>query len=254
MKGLILRDFYSLQNSLKLFLGVTAGVIVLSVLFILSSKYGNIALGIAEMEQEDLGEEMFYSMFQIAIWVVLLLPLAFMTMGVECFKADKQAGFSKVLFSMPVSAVEIVFSRYLSCFALSLISLTGSLIAGFFISLVSDFFSWTQLLGSIISIFSILFIYSSILLVFLYNMGVEKSDVIMIISTIIIILCIIGFCIKGGSVPEGQYENVMIEKINFLRDIMTRYCIWLLGAALFAGGCSFRISCKIVKKKGGEKV
>ena len=50
MTGLIRKDMYCLRKLLKMFFLVTAGVITLSVLLIISARYGNIASAIQEMK------------------------------------------------------------------------------------------------------------------------------------------------------------------------------------------------------------
>ena len=53
MCGLITKDMYCLKKNLKIFFSVTIGIMVLSVLFIISSKYGNVARGMAQMQREE---------------------------------------------------------------------------------------------------------------------------------------------------------------------------------------------------------
>ena len=68
MTGLIRKDMYCLRKILKMFFLVTAGVITLSVLLIISARYGNIASAIQEMKEENgMGEEAFYYFFQLPI-------------------------------------------------------------------------------------------------------------------------------------------------------------------------------------------
>ena len=53
MIGLITKDMYCLRKNLKTFICVTIGVITVAVLFLVSSRCGNVALGMEQMKKED---------------------------------------------------------------------------------------------------------------------------------------------------------------------------------------------------------
>ena len=78
MRGLITKDMYCLKKNLKIFFSVTIGIMVLSVLFIISSKYGNVARGMAQMQREEkFGNKMVVSIYQGVIWLTLFIIIAF---------------------------------------------------------------------------------------------------------------------------------------------------------------------------------
>lgn len=254
MTGLICKDLYCLKKNLKTFFLVTAGVIVISILFILSTKYGNIAAGIEEMKAEDsMGEEVFYSFFQGAIWLVLFIPVSFLTMIVECFKEDRKAGFAKQMFSMPLSNNKIVGSRYASCLLFAAVSLAASLLAGFFVSLASDVFSLQKLFGYVICFSAALLIYMSIVMFLLYVCGVEKADFIQCAPfVVLLILIIVLFNIKISSLSETEMDSFLIDMMESISDFMLKKSGLLFLIALGCMGLSFLGSCKILAKRKGN--
>ena len=109
MKGLIIKDLYCLKKEMKLFLGVTIGSAIVSVLFLLSARYGNIANALADIQKTEMisGEELLRLTDMLAL-LVIYLPIALTGCVVECFKEDSKAGFGNIMFSMPVSYKKIV--------------------------------------------------------------------------------------------------------------------------------------------------
>ena len=74
MRGLITKDMYCLKKNLKIFFSVTIGIMVLSVLFIISSKYGNVARGMEQMKREQkFSSETVLSIYQCVIWLTLFI-------------------------------------------------------------------------------------------------------------------------------------------------------------------------------------
>lgn len=250
MVGLIRKDMYCLRRILKTFIIVTISVIVLSVLFIISSKYGNIAKGIQEMKAENqLGEETFYSFFQMAVWLTLFIPISFLSMVVECFKEDKKAGFAKIMYSMPLNDKKIVGSRYISCLLFAAVSLAGSLSAGFFVSLVSEVFKLQKLFGYIFSFSAALLIYMSFVMFMLYCLGVEKADFIQCAPFVVLfVTVIIWFQREIFSLPEAEMEASLPKMVNSISKFMTEKAGALFLIALGCMVLSFWGSCKVVKK------
>ena len=52
MRGLIVKDFYCLKKQIITFCVTLFAVVILSIMFVLSSRYGNIATGYQEMVAE----------------------------------------------------------------------------------------------------------------------------------------------------------------------------------------------------------
>lgn len=249
MTGLIRKDLYCLRKNLKIFFGVTIGVIVIAVLFILSSRFGNVAKGIEEMKVEnDMGEEIFYSLFQIAIWLVLLIPVSFLSMIVECFKEDKKAGFGKYLFTLPLRESQMVAGRYASCMLFAVVGLMGSFLAAFFVSLVSDFFSFAKLSGYVLCFSAALLVYMSLVMFLLYLFGAQKADLIQCVPFVILLIaCFVFVESKLLSLPKTELDSYCLKLMNSVADFMTQKCGLIFLAALGCMALSFFGSCKVVK-------
>lgn len=254
MTGLIRKDMYCLRKILKTFFIVTISVIVLSVLFIISSKYGNIAKGIEEMKAEnELAEETFYSFFQIAVWLTLFIPISFLSMVVECFKEDKKAGFLKTMFSMPLDDKKIVGSRYISCLLFAAVSLAGSLSAGFFVSLASDVFKLQKIFGYVLCFSAILLIYMSFVMFMIYFLGVQKADLIQCVPFILLFIGAVIWCQKKiFSLPEAEMEVALSDMINSISDFMTEKFLLLFLAALGCMALSYLGSYMVIKNRRGN--
>ncbi|MCM1162268.1 MAG: ABC-2 transporter permease [Roseburia sp.] len=251
MVGLIRKDMYCLRRNLKTFLMVSIGVIIISVLFILSARYGNVAKGIEEMKVENhMGEEDFYAFFQVAIWCVLLLPMSFLGIIAECFKEDKKAGFSKQMLILPLSDGKIVGSRYISCLLLSVISLADSLLAGFFVSLVSEAFPLQKMLGCILCFNGALLAYMSLQMFLIYVFGAEKSDLMQCVPLVLLLIAV-EIYIYRTSISGAQAAADVTGIINQAADFMMEKYGLILLAAMGCMALSFLGSWKIFQKRRG---
>ena len=187
MFGLIRKDIYCLRKNLKLFVMVTTGVIVIAVLFVLSCRYGNMKLMMEElMAEEGITKQQNETLLKMVMVFVLFIPIAFVSMIVECFKEDKKALFKKQLLSLPINNKQIVGSRYLSCIVFLLISVFASFIAAILISLASDVYVFTDFIGCIISFAAILLAYMGVIMVLIYIFGAEKSDLIQCVPFVLL--------------------------------------------------------------------
>lgn len=253
MRGLIQKDMYCLRKNLRMFFCVTLGIIFLSVLFCLSSRYGNIAKGIEEMKaQSPMGEEVFYSFFQAAVWVTLFIPIAFVSMIVECFKEDRKAGFWKCMFSLPLSDRQIVGSRYLSCMLFALVGVCGSLLAGIAVSLTSQVFAFEKLCSYVLTFCAVLLIYMSIVMFLLYLLGVEKADLIQCIPFLaVFLIAMVVVANKIFSMPEESLDAMAITLFRKLADCLSGYSMAFFCVALVCMALSYFGACQVIKKRKG---
>lgn len=253
MIGLVRRDLYCLKRSLKVFLIVSISVIVLSVLFILSSRYGNVAKAIETMKIENnMGEKEFYAFYQGFIWCVLALPMSFLGMIAECFKEDKKAGFSRTLCCLPLSGGKIVGSRYVSALLLAGIGMVSSLLSGFFVSLVSDAFPLPRMLGYILFLNGALLAYTGLQMFLTYAFGAEKADLIQCVPLIILLaICIYVFLGKISDVTEAEINTYLTGMISDISDFMVGKCGLILLLAIGFMALSFLGSCLLFRKRKG---
>ena len=253
MIGLVRKDLYCLKRGLKTFLMVSISVIVLSVLFILSARYGNVAKGIEEMKIENnMGEEVFYTFYQGFIWSVLVLPMAFLGIIAECFKEDKKAGFSRPLCSMPLSDGKIVGSRYISALLLGGIGMVSSLLSGFFVSLVSDVFPLQKMFGYILCLNGAMLVYTSLQMFLTYAFGAEKADLIQCVPLIILlVLSIYLFGGKASNVTEAEVDTYIAGITSRISDFMVEKCGLVFLIAIGCMALSFLGSWLLFRKRKG---
>lgn len=239
MTGLIRKDMYCLKNILMTFFLVTAGVILLAVLLLISARCGNIALAIREMKEETgMGEEAFYYFFRIPIWLTLFIPMAFLSMIVECFKEDRKAGFAKTMLCMPLTDAQIVGSRYLSCLLFAVLGMAGSFVAAFFVSLASDTFALKELMQYMFCFGGALLVYMSFVMFMLYALGVEKADLIQCVPFLVLFvaaLVTVQKKISRNTPGRGGFlfhESDKFGVFVYEGKIMDRVsdCDWLYGA------------------------
>lgn len=253
MLGLIQKDMYCLKKNLMLFCAITGGVILLSVMFILSSQFGNVAKGIESMMiEDDLSKEEIFSLFQIAVWAVLFIPMAFTGMVVECFKEDSKAGFHKYQFSLPLSSAKIVGSRYAACLLFAFVSLLGSLLAAFFVSLVSEVFVFGTLISYVFTFCGVMLIYLSLVMLLLYWLGSARADIIQCAPFVVLFLAfLIWFLSKNMNMSEELAEQMLVEMMHVLGENMKKKGWMVFMISLFWMGISYLGSCLCVMRRKG---
>lgn len=250
MKGLIIKDLYILKKSLRVFLAVSVGVMVLGILFMLSCRYGNIArfMDSNSMELNSIGEEAFFAVYKGAILMVLIIPMAFLSMIKECFKEDDKAGFGKVLGTIPVTERETVTARYLTLLMLSGIGIVSSAFTGFMVSLATPEYSLSMILGYTCSIFCIILIYIMLVMPLFYYFGGKHADNILLLPLIIGYFMIAFFVISRADRIENIDAFIFSILNNIDRCFREDIFFFFLGV-LGIGIISFALSCLIYRRK-----
>lgn len=254
MKGLILKDILCLKKNLKLFVLVTLGVILLSVMFVLSSRFGNIADAMNNYNEEDtMSKEMLLKMMELAMHLILFIPMAFIGNVIDCFKEDRKADFYRNLLGMPVNNMEIAGARYISMMIYVTLGFICSVIAALGISAASDRLVFKDMLSAVLVFGGVLMIYMSIVMPCLYGFGVRKAD---IISGVPFVFILIGGAflmdrITSGSSTGMSDEMVIIKLINDFKDFLTHKGGVVIAVASICLTVAYLFSVKILEKKRG---
>ena len=253
MTGLIRKDMYCLKNILMTFFLVTAGVILLAVLLLISARCGNIALAIREMKEETgMGEEAFYYFFRIPIWLTLFIPMAFLSMIVECFKEDRKAGFARTMLCMPLTDAQIVGSRYLSCLLFAVLGMAGSSVAAFFVSLASDVFALKELMQYMFCFGGALLVYMSFVMFMLYALGVEKADLIQCVPFLVLFAAaLVTVQKKLAGIPREEVDSFSMHLMDSVSLFMKEKSWLVFLIAIGCMGLSFWGSCLVMRKRKG---
>ena len=245
MKGLIIKDLYCLKKEIKLFLGVTIGSAIVSVLFLLSARYGNIANALSDIQKTEMisGEELLRLTDMLALFVIYL-PIALIGSVVECFKEDSTAGFGKVMFSMPVSYKKIVGSRYLTCLLFLGLCIMSSTFCSLLVTSVSNTLKFVSVFKGTLCCCSIFMIYIGLVIVLLYLLGTKRADVIQSLPFLIVFFAgIIWFAMK---IEDGA--DIM-QMIRAEKDFFEKYGLILFGVAVLFMSVSYIASVKILEKR-----
>lgn len=254
MIGLVCKDMLCLKKNLTLFFGVTIGVIIIALLYILSSKYGNIAIEfeeMAEMEGEDFA--MLQGTTKAVVYFSLLVPIAFLATIVECFKEDFKAGFYKNLMSLPLSEAKIVGSRYVSCMLFTVVAMLGSVLTAFLVSLVEKDMPFENSFKYIVIFTTVLMVYISLVMFLLYLFGARKADLIQSVPFVILLIVAEGwFAMKLQTAPEGEEMHIFSELGSGVKTLVNDYGYLLFLGALCCMGISFLGSWLMMKRRRGN--
>lgn len=256
MKGLLLKDFYCLKNSLKSFCVLTLGVIVIGVMFAISIRHGNMAVAVEEtVANGDMTAEGMYDMFRMGVWLVLLIPIAFVGSIEDCFKADRNAKFDKQLFSMPVKTSQIVGARYLACLIYAGVGVSASVIAAICISSATKHYPLSELLAVIGTFAAVFVALQGLSMMMNYLMAGQYvkyvQTVAIIIGYIVIVICMNTVL---GDMSEEQMDVFMVKAWENTRNFLTQYTGIFCVVALVVFGIAYCISVRIVEKRRGKAI
>lgn len=176
MKGLIIKDFFCLKKQLINFAFILAGVIVISIMYVLSYRFGNIHNGILEMvETEQITEVEIVQISSMAILLFMLIPIACTGDITSLFMDDEKASFYKVASSLPVSTKQRIACRFFAGFLFIGIGVLVDFIMIILISSLTRLISFGDFCGILISFASLMIMYISMLITLMYLFGKGKA-------------------------------------------------------------------------------
>ncbi len=258
MKGLIIKDLYCLRGLIK---GLTICCVVsilAGVLISLSTEYGNIALAMEDLAKENgniisgtgeskINEELalVQNMIMLFTAVMVCLPVLLSADSSSIFSKDEDADFRKMLYSFPVSAYEIVGSRYLVLALFALVCFVISVITTAIGSVISPVFDFMTLFGWCVSFWAFSILYRGTMMCVLYFVNFKKTQKLSVIPLLVaaVLVMIIGFRIMNS-------ENA-IQQIEGLFDLIEGAYVWLLPIALLVYTVTFFVNVNIVKRRRG---
>lgn len=250
MKGLVIKDLICMKKQLILFLYTIIVVAVVAVMFVLSAKFGNVAMANAEMLKEnDMTELDIQSMMVWALMIMMLIPIAAIGDFTNLFKEDNKAGFSVVSASLPLSIKQRLFAKYLTVLVLFVIGLVVDLSISFVLSLLTHLVSFRQFCGMILSMASIMVMLGSMTIVYMFFLGKGKEEYAMILSFVSLIAFAVVFnfskvkLIFSGNAPDTMTRNFA----NYFVDKSYMFVIFA-GISMII---SYSISLAIANRKRG---
>ena len=260
MTGLIIKDLMCLKKQLTVFIYVVIGVLAVSVMYVLSAKYGNLALAREEMLSYDngLSELDVKNMATVAMIFFMLLPVATVGDMAVVFREDGKADFSKVAGSFPLSGGKRMLARYLSIFVLLSVGTAVDLTIAFLLQLLTDLVTFADFLGIILSAASFMGIYSALVILYCVCMGYGKEQFAQLFAILTMI--------TGGVLIRHKSVRMFLESVigssgesaefemdwfwNILTFIKEKAYILVLAMAVVSV-LSFAVSCMVSETKRG---
>ena len=260
MKGLIIKDIMCLKKQLTVFVYVIIGVIVVSIMYVLSAKFGNIAMAAREMlATNDMTEIDVKNLATGALVLFMMLPIATVGDMANVFAVDGKAGFAKMAGAFPISLRKRLLSKFISVYALLGLGVAVDLLLAFLLSLLTDTIKFPEFLGIIISVASVMSIYSALVIFYIVLMGYGKEEYAQIFSLGTMGL---GFCLlrldliksiladiaAGGSGEEKSASELMLwQGLDFVKEKS-----WiLLVTAVLVCVLSYGLSLAVAQRKRG---
>ncbi len=256
MKGLLIKDYYCLKKSLKSFLALTIGVILIGIMFAISMEHGNMKIAAAETAvQSGVDEATAFDMFRVAVWLVIIIPMAFVGNVVDCFKADMRADFGKQLFSLPVSSKQIVAARYLTCIIYALVSFVGATITAICISGASEQYPFSELMSVTVLFGSVMMIYLCIVMCLIYLIGVKYADYIQSAPLLIVMIIAMVFSnVKMMNMSEAELDSLMENMWGTVKGFITQNVGVFMLVAVVILVITYFASVQIVEKRRGKAI
>ena len=208
MKGLIFKDIMCLKKQFMVFCYVLIGTLAVSVMYVLSVRFGNLADINAEMFAENQMEpESIKNMSSFALIMFMLLPLSCVGDSLNAYEQDGKAGFSKLASTFPIPLQKRILSRFLSVFAILGIGIIFDTAIAALLSCLTDIMTFSEFMGVIVSAASLLAIYSSLSILYSNLLGYGKSTYVQLLSLFTIIVGYVLICFE-------KVKEVILSLLN----------------------------------------
>ena len=187
MKGLIIKDLMCMKKQIALFSYVTVSVIVLSIMFLLSARYGNIHTGMQiTIEQNQVDECDVVNMYTKSMMLFMILPAACICDPTAILREDNKAGFADFAAALPVPVNKRILAKYISSFCLFVINGIFIVILSFVLSKLTDMITFGDFINMELFLTGILVILAALTIMLNIVMGKGKEIFASIIASFVI--------------------------------------------------------------------
>lgn len=254
MKGLVIKDLFCLKKRLTILCFAIAGVLVLSIMFVLSARFGNVAQAGKDMLKDDNMTAIDVENLAVtALAFFMLVPIAAVGDIAMVCDMDEKAGFCKVSASLPVSLKKRVLARYFTVIALYSISTLIDIIIAFVLSRISDLITFSIFLNIIFSCVSIMILYSVCVIFYCFVLDSGKTSYAQLFSFLTLIDAAVLANLKTvkqiirGIAEESNDISFIWNVFDFIKEKS-----WIL-LIIAGGGCiiSYAASLLVVDRKRG---
>lgn len=253
MRGLLIKDFFCLKKQLINYGFVIVGVIVISILFVLSYNFGNIHAQFVELvtsgESTEAGVTMIASN---ALLLFMLIPIACTGDITNLITDDEKASFYKVASVLPISISKRVACRFITGYLFIAIGVAVDLLMSIVISSLTGVISFPKFCGVIISFASLMMMYVSLFLLLVYVLGKGKTSYASVIPLLA------GVALYGWVNFErlrafliDSDDNAFMEVFQRTTEFIFFKSYLLLIAAVIISVGAYLAAVSIAKKKRG---
>ena len=221
MKGLVIKDLLCMKKQIVIFTYTVITVFIVAIMFVLSAKFGNIALANNEMLQDNSISEI--DIQNMMIWTligVMLVPIAAIGDFTNLFKADNKAGFSMVSASLPLSREKRLFAKYITVILVFSIGIVIDLIVAFVLSMLTDMVSFFDFCGIILSMASIMMMVGALSIFFalLLEKGEEEYATLLSAFFLIIVAVLFNYSKIKMFILEDGSSDMFNDFVDFFID------------------------------------
>lgn len=253
MKGLLIKDFFCLKKQLINYGFIIAGVIVISIMFVLSYNFGNIHTGF--MEMVDSGQNDAESITMIAsnaLLLLMLIPIACTGDITNLVTDDENASFYKVASALPVSVGRRVACRFIAGYLFIFMGAAVDLTLSMILSSLTDIISFGKFCGVIITFTSVMMMYISLFILFTYILGKGKTTYANILPLLIgLLICICACFNEIKAFLTDSDDHALMDLYNKATGFMFHRSYLLLIAAVIISGGAYFTAVYIAKRKRG---
>lgn len=253
MKGLLIKDFYCLKKQLVNYGFIIVGVIVISIMFVLSYNFGNIHAGFTEMIDSGQNTEADIAIIASnALLIFMLIPIACTGDITNLITDDENASFYKVASALPVSISKRVASRFIAGYLFIAIGVAVDFMMTIILTSLTDIISFGKFCGVIITFASVMMMYISLFILFVYILGKGKTTYANIIPLLIgVVICVCAVFKSVRAFLTGSDENALMDLYNHTTEFMNhKSYILFIAAVIISGGAYFTAVCIAERKRG----
>lgn len=253
MRGLLIKDFFCLKKQLTNYVFIIVGVIVISILYVLSYNFGNIHAGMIEMVDSGQGTAADVTQLaSVALLFSMLIPIACTGDITNVITADENASFYKIAAALPVSIGKRVACRFITGYLFIAIGVAVDFIMTIVLSALTNIISFGKFCGVIVSFASIMLMYVSLFILFVYLL--EKGSNIYA-NLILLLMGILIYAVanfdKLKAFLLGSDDNALSVLYNQATEFMFHKSYILFIAAIIVSGGTYFAAVYIAGRKRG---
>lgn len=258
MRGLYYKDMCCLKKLLRTMIPVCIATLIFALLVVLSIRYGNMGRMLSGEVEEAINEENAPVILFYIIGICLLIPMGFFVDALQCFEMDEQAGFEKVVRTLPVKAADAVTARYLIYLTFGAISMGSSFLSAAIVAASAgavgiEELSMKNLTQLILVIAVVLLLFCGIQIPLFYALGKKKGTVASLILFLVPVgLLYLKFITLLDALPGMELFRYLMEKFREGRNIVSRYLWAEVVGMVFFYVISYGLSVRFYRK-GGRK-